>query len=29
MVPCFETLEKAWKKFNVDLIDMKIEVGIN
>ena len=29
MVPCFETLEKAWKKFDVDLIDMKIEVGIN
>ena len=29
MVPCFETLVKAWKKFNVDLIDMKIEVGIN
>jgi len=29
MIPCFETIEKAWKKFNVDLIDMKIEVGIN
>ena len=29
MVPCFEILEKAWKKFDVDLIDMKIEVGIN
>ena len=27
MIPCFETIEKAWKKFNVDLIDMKIEVG--
>ena len=29
MVPCFEAIEKAWKKVNVDLIDMKIEVGIN
>ena len=29
MVPCFEILEKAWKKFDVDLIDMKIEIGIN
>ena len=29
MVPCFEILEKAWKKFDVNLIDMKIEVGIN
>ena len=29
MIPCFETIEKAWKKVNVDLIDMKIEVGIN
>jgi len=29
MIPCFEILEKAWKKFDVDLIDMKIEVGIN
>jgi len=29
MVPCFEILEKAWKKFNVDLIDMKIEIGID
>ena len=29
MVPCFEILEKAWKKFDVELIDMKIEVGIN
>ena len=29
MVLCFEILEKAWKKFDVDLIDMKIEVGIN
>ena len=28
MIPCFEILEKAWKKFNVDLIDMKIEIGI-
>ena len=27
MIPCFEIIEKAWKKFNVDLIDMKIEVG--
>lgn len=27
MIPCFELLEKAWKKFNVDLIDLKIEVG--
>ena len=29
MIPCFEILEKAWKKFNVDLIDMKIEIGID
>jgi phosphoribosylaminoimidazole-succinocarboxamide synthase len=29
MIPCFEILEKAWKKFDVELIDMKIEVGIN
>ena len=29
MVPCFEAIEKAWKKVNVDLIDMKIEIGIN
>jgi phosphoribosylaminoimidazole-succinocarboxamide synthase len=29
MVPCFEILEKAWKKFDVELIDMKIEIGIN
>ena len=29
MVPCFEILEKAWKKFDVDLIDMKIEIGID
>ena len=29
MVPCFEILEKAWKKFNVELIDMKIEIGID
>ena len=29
MIPCFETIEKAWKKVNVDLIDMKIEIGIN
>ena len=28
MIPCFEILEKAWKKFNVELIDMKIEIGI-
>ena len=27
MIPCFELLEKAWKKFNVHLIDMKIEIG--
>ena len=27
MIPCFELLEKAWKKFNVNLIDIKIEVG--
>lgn len=27
MVPCFELIEEAWKKFNVSLIDMKIEVG--
>tara|TARA_B100000287_G_C20607156_1_gene770517 strand:+ start:425 stop:1261 length:837 start_codon:yes stop_codon:yes gene_type:complete len=27
MIPCFELLEKAWKKFNVQLIDMKIEIG--
>ena len=29
MIPCFEILEKAWKKFNVELIDMKIEIGID
>ena len=29
MIPCFEIIEKAWKKVNVDLIDMKIEIGIN
>jgi phosphoribosylaminoimidazole-succinocarboxamide synthase len=29
MIPCFEILEKAWKKFDVDLIDMKIEIGID
>ena len=29
MIPCFEILEKAWKKFDVELIDMKIEIGIN
>ena len=27
MIPTFLLLEKAWKKFNVSLIDMKIEVG--
>ena len=27
MIPCFEIIEKEWKKFDVDLIDMKIEVG--
>ena len=27
MIPCFELLEKAWKKFDINLIDMKIEVG--
>ena len=27
MVPTFLLLENAWKKFNVSLIDMKIEVG--
>ena len=27
MIPCFELLEKAWKKFNVQFIDMKIEIG--
>ena len=27
MIPCFEIIEKEWKKVNVDLIDMKIEVG--
>ena len=29
MIPCFELLEKAWKKFNVSLIDLKIEIGID
>jgi phosphoribosylaminoimidazole-succinocarboxamide synthase len=29
MLPTFLLLEKAWKKFNVSLIDMKIEVGYN
>ena len=29
MIPCFEILEKAWKKFDVELIDMKIEIGID
>jgi phosphoribosylaminoimidazole-succinocarboxamide synthase len=28
MIPAFEVLEKAWKEFDVSLIDMKIEVGI-
>ena len=27
MIPTFLLLEKAWNKFNVSLIDMKIEVG--
>ena len=27
MIPTFLLLEKAWKKFKVSLIDMKIEVG--
>jgi|ETN02SMinimDraft_4_1059925.scaffolds.fasta_scaffold07992_2 phosphoribosylaminoimidazole-succinocarboxamide synthase len=27
MIPCFELLEKAWKQFDVELIDMKIEIG--
>jgi phosphoribosylaminoimidazole-succinocarboxamide synthase len=27
MIPTFLVLEKAWKQFNVSLIDMKIEVG--
>ena len=27
MIPTFSLLEEAWKKFNVNLIDMKIEVG--
>ena len=29
MLPTFEILEKAWKQFNVSLIDLKIEVGYN
>ena len=29
MIPCFELLEKAWKKFDVSLIDLKIEIGID
>jgi phosphoribosylaminoimidazole-succinocarboxamide synthase len=27
MIPTFEVIENAWKKFNVTLVDMKIEVG--
>ena len=29
MIPTFLLLEKAWKQFNVSLIDMKLEVGYN
>ena len=28
MIPAFEVLEKTWKKYNVSLIDLKIEIGI-
>jgi phosphoribosylaminoimidazole-succinocarboxamide synthase len=27
MIPTFEVVENAWKKFDVTLVDMKIEVG--
>ena len=29
MLPCFKILEKAWKKFDISLIDLKIEIGID
>ena len=27
MIPSFEILEKAWRRFEISLIDLKIEIG--